>query len=377
MWFRQTRHDRNKASVRPSGRLEENSAFRGLGGPSKARNSGRATDVEGVGKIAVAIMPQSVPLLVATWRDRLARFLTFGARMPMALAGHVGFVGPEPATQSVAVIHRGDIGLPGAAAGRTAYGHTTHAAPPRPIDPDMEIDVDATMPWAFDDRDASAPLPSVAVRIDPAPHGRLAAGHRAAKRLMDVFGASIGLAVCAPLFAVVAFLILITSGRPIFYTQERVGRGGRRFRILKFRSMRADAEGETGPVWATERDARCTPLGDWLRRFNIDELPQLVNVLRGEMSLIGPRPERPVFVARFRERLTGYDSRHSVPAGMTGWAQVHGWRGRTSVRKRLEHDLEYVARWSFWLDLRILLMTVQHLVWGKTQWGRPGRRAGR
>jgi exopolysaccharide biosynthesis polyprenyl glycosylphosphotransferase len=195
---------------------------------------------------------------------------------------------------------------------------------------------------------------------------------RLGKRLVDVLGAGLGLMALAPLFAVVAAVILATDGRPIFYTQERVGQGGRRFRIWKFRSMRRDAEGQTGPIWATYHDDRCTPIGDWLRRTNIDELPQLINVFLGQMSLVGPRPERPVFVEQFKAEVPDYDLRHSVPMGMTGWAQVHGWRGRTSLRKRVQYDLDYIRRWSFWLDFRILMMTVQHVAWGKTSWTSPG-----
>jgi undecaprenyl-phosphate glucose phosphotransferase len=172
----------------------------------------------------------------------------------------------------------------------------------------------------------------------------------------------------APLFTAVAVAIWLTSGRPIFYTQERVGQGGRLFKIIKFRSMRRDAESETGPIWASDHDTRCTRIGDWLRHANIDELPQLFNVLQGDMSLVGPRPERPTFVDEFRVTIPDYNLRHAVPGGMTGWAQVHGWRGRTSLRKRLQYDLDYIERWSVGLDLRILLMTVQHVFWGKTSW---------
>lgn len=197
----------------------------------------------------------------------------------------------------------------------------------------------------------------------PVPWGRVA------KRAVDVVATLVGLAILSPLFAVVALCILVSTGRPIFYLQERVGQGGRIFRIIKFRSMRRDAEGETGPIWAIDHDTRCTRIGDWLRHTNIDELPQLFNVLKGEMSLVGPRPERPVFVEQFRDSVPDYDLRHSVPGGMTGWAQVHGWRGRTSLRKRIQYDLDYIERWSFLLDFRILLMTVQHVVWGKTTWG--------
>jgi exopolysaccharide biosynthesis polyprenyl glycosylphosphotransferase len=197
---------------------------------------------------------------------------------------------------------------------------------------------------------------------------------RLGKRAVDALGATVGLMLLAPVFAVVAALILATDGRPIFYLQERVGQGGRTFRIWKFRSMRRDAEGATGPIWATYHDDRCTRIGDWLRRTNIDELPQLINVLLGQMSLVGPRPERPIFVEQFQAEIPDYELRHAVPMGMTGWAQVHGWRGRTSLRKRLQYDLDYIQRWSFWLDFRILVMTVQHVVWGKTSWSDPRRR---
>jgi exopolysaccharide biosynthesis polyprenyl glycosylphosphotransferase len=191
---------------------------------------------------------------------------------------------------------------------------------------------------------------------------------RTAKRLVDILGATCGLAVLAPLFAVVALAILVTTGRPIFYTQERVGQGGRRFRIIKFRSMRTDAERETGPIWASADDTRCTRIGDFLRHTNIDELPQLFNVLKGEMSLVGPRPERPIFVEKFQDEIPEYDLRHAVPCGMTGWAQVHGWRGPTSLRKRIQYDLDYIQRWSVSLDFIILFMTIQHILWGKTSW---------
>jgi exopolysaccharide biosynthesis polyprenyl glycosylphosphotransferase len=197
----------------------------------------------------------------------------------------------------------------------------------------------------------------------PIPYGRLA------KRAVDIAVAFIGLLLLAPLFAVVSLAILLSTGQPIFYFQERVGQGGRRFRIVKFRSMRTDAESQTGPIWATDHDTRCTRIGDWLRHTNIDELPQLFNVLRGEMSLVGPRPERPMFVEKFRQAVPDYDLRHTVPVGMTGWAQVHGWRGRTSLRKRVQYDLDYIQRWSFWLDFKILAMTVQHVAWGKISWG--------
>src|SRR3954469_2612787 len=200
-------------------------------------------------------------------------------------------------------------------------------------------------------------------------------GERLLKRAFDLVAALLGLVILSPLFLVVSALILITSGRPIFYAQERIGQGGRPFRMLKFRSMRRDAEGETGPIWASNHDSRCTRIGAWLRHTNIDELPQLVNVVWGEMSLVGPRPERPVFVERFRGTVDDYDLRHAVAGGMTGWAQVHGWRGRTSLRKRIQYDLDYIQRWTFWFDIRVLLMTFQHVVWGKTSWTSTKRRS--
>jgi exopolysaccharide biosynthesis polyprenyl glycosylphosphotransferase len=202
-----------------------------------------------------------------------------------------------------------------------------------------------------------------------------AARARRLKRLVDCSIATLALLILAPLLAAAALAILVSSGRPIFYTQQRVGQGGRRFRIIKFRSMRRDAERETGPIWASDHDTRCTRIGDWLRHTNIDELPQLINVLRGEMSLVGPRPERPNFVDEFRRTIPDYDLRHAVQGGMTGWAQVHGWRGRTSLRKRVQYDLDYIQRWSPWLDLRILLMTIQHVLWGKTSWQETKRPA--
>ncbi|WP_165234300.1 sugar transferase [Aquisphaera insulae] len=191
---------------------------------------------------------------------------------------------------------------------------------------------------------------------------------RTAKRTADVLISGLALALLSPFLLIVAAAILVTSGRPIFYSQERIGQGGRHFRIIKFRSMGTDAEVQTGPIWASNHDTRCTRIGDWLRHTNIDEIPQLFNVLKGDMSLVGPRPERPVFVNQFRQDIPEYDLRHAVPCGMTGWAQVHGWRGRTSLRKRIQYDLDYIQRWSFWLDFVILLMTVQHVAWGKTSW---------
>jgi putative colanic acid biosynthesis UDP-glucose lipid carrier transferase len=152
-------------------------------------------------------------------------------------------------------------------------------------------------------------------------------------------------------------LIRVTSAGPMLYFQERVGRHGRRFTLVKFRTMRTNAEAETGPVWAKSGDSRCTRLGSLLRRSSLDELPQLFNVLGGDMSLVGPRPERPCFVREFVQEMPRYMDRHQVPPGITGWAQVNGWRGNTSIVKRLEHDLHYVEHRSLRLNLWILLVT--------------------
>ncbi len=178
------------------------------------------------------------------------------------------------------------------------------------------------------------------------------------KRIFDVAVTSAVLLVAAPLMALVAVAIWVTSGRPILFAQERMGLDGRVFRILKFRSMPTDAESETGPVWTTVEDTRATPLGSLLRKTSLDELPQLWNVLRGDMSLVGPRPERPVFIEEFRREIPGYMLRHKVKAGLTGWAQVHGWRGNTSLQERVEHDIYYIQNWTLALDIRILLLTL-------------------
>jgi Undecaprenyl-phosphate glucose phosphotransferase len=180
---------------------------------------------------------------------------------------------------------------------------------------------------------------------------------RVVKRAMDLALASAALVLLAPLMAALAVAVRLTSRGPVFYRQARMGLGGRTFQMLKFRSMRVDAEHETGPVWATRGDPRTTPLGRFMRRWSLDELPQLLNVLAGDMSLVGPRPERGVFVERFRKRIPNYSQRHQVKAGITGWAQVNGWRGNTSLRHRVQCDLYYISNWTPWLDLKILLLT--------------------
>jgi Undecaprenyl-phosphate glucose phosphotransferase len=182
------------------------------------------------------------------------------------------------------------------------------------------------------------------------------------KRTMDVALSALGLVAIAVLFPVIALAIWLEDRGPIFYAQERMGLDGRLFRMLKFRSMRVDAE-DDGARWTEENDPRRTRVGAFLRKTSLDELPQLVNVFTGEMSLVGPRPERPEFVSTFKEKFPQYMLRHRVRAGITGWAQVHGWRGNTSLSKRVEYDLYYIENWSVGLDVKILWLTVK---WGFT-----------
>jgi Undecaprenyl-phosphate glucose phosphotransferase len=180
------------------------------------------------------------------------------------------------------------------------------------------------------------------------------------KRAMDMALSAVGLVLLSPLLALLAAFVKLSSPGPIFYRQERCGLNGRSFHMLKFRSLRVDAEQKSGAVWAVKNDPRRTRLGAFLRKSSLDELPQLWNVLRGDMSLVGPRPERPVFIQQFSKTIPNYMARHCVKAGITGWAQVHGWRGNTSLRKRLQYDLYYITHWTPWLDLRILWMTLFH-----------------
>jgi Undecaprenyl-phosphate glucose phosphotransferase len=193
------------------------------------------------------------------------------------------------------------------------------------------------------------------VRINDSP---LIGWYAAGKRLTDVVVASIALVLLSPLLLMIAALVKLTSPGPVLYEQERMGLDGRTFQMLKFRSMRMDAEASTGAVWAREVDNRRTLFGTILRKTSLDELPQLWNVLRGEMSLVGPRPERPVFVDQFRKEIPHYMLRHKVKSGITGWAQVNGWRGNTSLRRRIECDLYYIQNWSYALDLKILTLTL-------------------
>lgn len=195
-------------------------------------------------------------------------------------------------------------------------------------------------------------MPVVSVASTP-----LSGVNRVVKRVVDVALGSVLFVVTLPVMLIIALLIKLTSRGPIFFTQERVGLDGRMFNIYKFRTMRLDAE-VNGACFAVPGDPRVTTLGYILRRTSLDELPQLVNVIRGHMSLVGPRPERPVFISEFKKHVPKYMFRHKVQAGMTGWAQVNGWRGNTSIERRIEHDLYYIEHWSLGLDLKILGLTL-------------------
>lgn len=177
------------------------------------------------------------------------------------------------------------------------------------------------------------------------------------KRVFDFVLALVAIFVLSPLMLTIAFLVKVTSRGPVLYIQERVSVDGTSFRIFKFRTMCLDAEKE-GAQWCSSGDQRVTPLGRFLRTYSLDELPQLFNVLRGDMSIVGPRPERPVFIQEFRKRVPRYMLRHKVPAGMTGWAQINGWRGDTSIDKRIEFDLYYIENWSLVLDFKIIWLTL-------------------
>ncbi len=200
-----------------------------------------------------------------------------------------------------------------------------------------------------------AGVPTLDISVSPL-HGI----NRYVKEAEDRLLALVLLLLASPLMALIALGVKLGSKGPVFYRQERVGWNNRSFVMLKFRSMPVDAETKSGPIWAKPGEQRATPFGALLRKTSLDELPQLFNVLMGDMSLVGPRPERPDFVAVFKDRIPNYMKKHMVKAGITGWAQVNGWRGDTDLNKRIEHDLYYIQHWSVWFDLEIALKTVFH-----------------
>ncbi len=185
------------------------------------------------------------------------------------------------------------------------------------------------------------------------------------KRVFDVVFSIVVILLVGPVMLVIAAIIKANSRGPVLFRQERVGLNGRHFTMYKFRTMKVAASAESATRWTTPNDPRCTSVGKFLRRTSLDELPQFFNVLKGEMSVVGPRPERPYFVKKFLEEISHYDTRHRLKVGITGWAQVNGWRGDTSIAKRFEYDLYYLQNWSFWLDLRIVCLTAWSGLFGK------------
>ena len=187
---------------------------------------------------------------------------------------------------------------------------------------------------------------------------RMGASGRVLKRLIDIVGAVVGIVLLSPLFVVIGIFIKLSSKGPVFFLQERMNMGGERFRIIKFRTMRLSEGRDDENHWTTKDDPRKTKIGSFLRKASLDEFPQLWNVLKGQMSLVGPRPERPYYVEQFCKNIPVYMLRLKVKSGITGWAQVNGWRGNTSIEKRVTYDLYYIKNWNLWFDIQILLLTV-------------------
>jgi putative colanic acid biosynthesis UDP-glucose lipid carrier transferase len=200
-----------------------------------------------------------------------------------------------------------------------------------------------------------AGMPVVSLTESP-----MTGANRGMKALEDYVLATVASLLLTPVMLLIALGVKLTSAGPVLYRQERVTWNGERFAMLKFRTMAVDAEAASGPVWSRSGEQRATGFGAFLRRYSLDELPQLINVLAGEMSLVGPRPERPEFVDRFRQQIPGYMQKHLVKAGITGWAQVNDLRGDSDLERRIQYDLYYIEHWSLWFDLRILALTLWH-----------------
>ncbi|MGD9153335.1 MAG: undecaprenyl-phosphate glucose phosphotransferase [Gammaproteobacteria bacterium] len=197
-----------------------------------------------------------------------------------------------------------------------------------------------------------AGVPVVSIKTSP-----MIGINRWVKAIEDRMLALMVLILISPLLLIIAIVVKLSSSGPVFYRQRRVSWNGVEFDMLKFRSMPVNVEAKTGAVWAQAGENRATKVGSFLRRTSLDELPQFINVLRGDMSIVGPRPERPVFVEQFKQEIPRYMQKHLVKAGITGWAQINGWRGNTDLSKRIEHDLYYIENWSLWFDLKIIFAT--------------------
>lgn len=196
-------------------------------------------------------------------------------------------------------------------------------------------------------------LPVINIRYVPLTN----TGNIIMKRIVDVVGSLMGIVITSPIMLLSALLIKLTSPGPVIFKQERVGLHNKPFHMYKLRTMERQAPGEEKKAWTVRNDPRVTPVGKFLRRTSLDELPQLFNILRGDMSLVGPRPERPLFVDKFKEEIPRYMVKHQVRPGLTGWAQVNGLRGNTSIRKRIEYDIYYIENWTMWFDMKIIFMT--------------------
>ncbi len=202
-----------------------------------------------------------------------------------------------------------------------------------------------------------AGLPVISLTETP-----MAGTNRIVKAVEDYVLATLLVLLTLPLMALIAIGVKLSSRGPVFYRQERVTWNGEHFSMLKFRTMPVDAEAASGPVWTRQGERRATPFGALLRRTSLDELPQFFNVMQGQMSLVGPRPERPEFVERFSQEIPGYMQKHLVKAGITGWAQVNDLRGDSDLKQRIQYDLYYIDNWSLWFDLRILVLTLWHIL---------------
>lgn len=196
-------------------------------------------------------------------------------------------------------------------------------------------------------------LPVINIRYVPLTN----TGNMVIKRAMDITGALLGIIITSPILLLIAILVKATSKGPIIFRQERVGLHNETFYMYKFRSMEQQTESDEKKAWTVKNDPRVTPIGKFIRKTSLDELPQLFNILKGDMSLVGPRPERPLFVEKFREEIPRYMIKHQVRPGLTGWAQVNGYRGDTSIKKRIEYDLYYIENWTFSFDIKIILLT--------------------
>lgn len=196
-------------------------------------------------------------------------------------------------------------------------------------------------------------LPVINIRYVPLTN----TGNILIKRAVDIVGSLFGIVITSPIMLLSAIAVKLTSPGPVIFKQERVGLHNKTFNMYKFRSMEKQAPGEEKKAWTVRNDPRVTPVGKFLRRTSLDELPQLFNILRGDMSLVGPRPERPLFVRKFQEEIPRYMVKHQVRPGLTGWAQVNGLRGDTSIRKRIEYDIYYIENWTLGFDMKIILMT--------------------